>query len=129
MTDFNKAIEIDSGFAEAYCHRGWMYLQLRKWQEAEYDFRKVIELAPMDSSGYKYLGMRFAQEGDYAAARDPWYKAYEINPQSDDIVFKIAILNDDLGNIIEAKKFVRLLLEINPQTPHRQWAENYLQYK
>ena len=43
---FNKAIELDPTFSDAYNDRGASHLALQDFPEAEADFSKAIELVP-----------------------------------------------------------------------------------
>jgi len=46
ISDFNKAIELDPTYADAYYWRGYAYLKQRKWQKAVENFDQVLRLNP-----------------------------------------------------------------------------------
>ena len=46
IADYDKAIELDPNFAEAYYARGLTYRELGKEEEAKKDFKKAQELDP-----------------------------------------------------------------------------------
>ena len=55
--DFNKAIELNQNFAEAYGNRGISYLELGQYQRAIEDHDKAIELDPNHAVAYNKLKM------------------------------------------------------------------------
>ena len=51
--DFNRGIEIEPDFAEAYLSRGETYARLNRQQDAESDYLRVIELATTEIQMWK----------------------------------------------------------------------------
>ena len=59
IRDFNKAIELNPEYQEAYAHRGCVKsFQFREYEEAIQDFDKAIELYP---KGWTYLNRGYAK--------------------------------------------------------------------
>jgi tetratricopeptide (TPR) repeat protein len=54
ISEFSKAIEIDSSIAVAYFNRGLVYLGKGQLDEALSDFNKSIEIDPRDGQAYYY---------------------------------------------------------------------------
>jgi Tfp pilus assembly protein PilF len=50
IADYNRAIEIDPDYSQAYARRGWAFLCLDELAKAEADFDRALKLAP----GYDY---------------------------------------------------------------------------
>jgi tetratricopeptide (TPR) repeat protein len=48
IADYNRAIEIDPNYSQAYARRGWAFLCLDELANAEADFVKALKLAPGD---------------------------------------------------------------------------------
>ena len=70
IADYNKAIEIDPGFAEAHYDRGCSFYELGRFDEAIADLTRAIELNPSEG---RYYGQRsmvhlFADHMDLAQA-------------------------------------------------------------
>ena len=49
IADYNRAIEIDPDYSQAYARRGWVFLGLDELAKAEADFDKALKLAPGDA--------------------------------------------------------------------------------
>jgi Tfp pilus assembly protein PilF len=49
IADYDRAIEIDPDYSQAYARRGWAFLCLDELANAEADFDKALKLAPGDA--------------------------------------------------------------------------------
>ncbi len=58
---YERVIELDPGFINAYYNRGVARIRLKEFQEAVEDFNKAIELKP--DSVYAYISRGFAKAG------------------------------------------------------------------
>ena len=70
IADYNKAIDIDPGFAEAHYNRGFSFYELGRYEEAIADLTRAIELNPNDARyyGQRSLAYLFADFMDLAQA-------------------------------------------------------------
>ena len=57
IADFDKAIEINPKYADAYNNRGNAKNQLKQYQEAIADYNKAIELNPKNVQAYNNRGL------------------------------------------------------------------------
>lgn len=64
---------------------GLAYLEENKLEEAEAEFRKLIELVPDEALGYANLGLVYLRMSKYAEAEAELLKAIERSPQDPDI--------------------------------------------
>ncbi len=64
---------------------GLAYMEEHKLEEAEKEFKKVIELAPDESLGYANLGIVYLRMGNYKEAEKQLLKAKELDPEDADI--------------------------------------------
>ena len=60
ISDFNKAIEINSRYEKAYGNRGIVYRLKGQYDQAISDFNKAIEMNPRDAQAYNSLAWLFA---------------------------------------------------------------------
>jgi Tfp pilus assembly protein PilF len=81
INDFNKAIELDPGFADTYNLRGMVFMNEQKNSEAINDFNKAIELHPDNAHAYVNRGWLFMNEGKNKEAIDDFNKAIELDPR------------------------------------------------
>jgi len=62
IADYNRAIEIDPAYQQAYARRGWAYLQLEDFAKAEADFDKALALAPGDEYAQNGLAQVYQRQ-------------------------------------------------------------------
>ncbi len=70
LTDFSEAINLKKDYWEAYFERGKIYLYFGDLENAEEDFKKVIELNPKFKDVYSYLAQIEIQRGNYDKAKE-----------------------------------------------------------
>jgi tetratricopeptide (TPR) repeat protein len=78
ITIFNKVIEGNSNYSDAYFDRGLAYEQKRDWGHAISDFSKVIDLNPKDGEAYYSRGHAYDQNNDLDRAIADYSKAINI---------------------------------------------------
>ena len=61
---------------------GIAYFRLRRWEEAEAEFRKVLELSPADDYAHYALGRALEKQGKAAEANGHYKLASSLRPQS-----------------------------------------------
>jgi len=62
---------------------GIAYFRLRRWTEAEAEFRAVIELSPTDDYAHYALGRSLEHQGRRAEANGHYKLARSMNPSSE----------------------------------------------
>jgi len=65
---------------EKYRYFGNYYLNLDDPAKAEEYFRKIVELAPNDTSGWLHIGEACARQRRYDQAREAWEQVLRIEP-------------------------------------------------
>ncbi len=71
---------------------GIAYLEENKLQEAEKQFRKLIELAPDEALGYTNLGLVYLRMGQFPLAEEQFNKALELEPNDPDIRLNLSVI-------------------------------------
>ena len=61
---------------------GIAYFRLRRWQESESEFRKVLELSPADDYAHYALGRALEKQGKTAEANRHYKLASSLRPDS-----------------------------------------------
>jgi putative inorganic carbon (HCO3(-)) transporter len=77
---FEKAIEFDPYFVEAYSNLAAVIYQQGEVKKAIELYEKTIELRPSVALSYYNLGNLYAQEGDYSQAIRYWQKTLRVDP-------------------------------------------------
>jgi Flp pilus assembly protein TadD len=62
---------------------GIAYFRLRRWQEAESEFRAIVELSPADPYAHYALGRSLEHQGRLSEANGHYKLAASMDPQSD----------------------------------------------
>ena len=78
---YDKAIELNPQFSEAYYNRGNARRASDDHQGAITDYGKAIELNPQDAEAYNNRGNAKADSGNHQEAITDYDKAIELNPQ------------------------------------------------
>ena len=71
---------------------GIAYLEENKLQEAEKQFRKLIELAPDEALGYTNFGLVNLRMGQLPLAEKQFNKALELQPNNPDIRLNLSVI-------------------------------------
>ena len=68
---------------------GIAYFRLRRWDEAEAEFRTLLELSPTDDYAHYALGRTLEKQGRDAEANGHYKLASSMNPQNDSYAARI----------------------------------------
>lgn len=89
---YNKAIEVDKAYYDAYLNRGLLYdTQFKNLKKAHEDLEKSIEIRPKNKFSYLYNAMVYRDEEDYAKAKDVFTKVIDLYPDYAQAYFERAI--------------------------------------
>ena len=77
---FDKAIELNPNYADAYYDRGLTYYQLKRYEKAIEDYNKAIELNLSDAEAYYDRGLTYHKLKRYERAIEDYTKAIELDP-------------------------------------------------
>ena len=118
VSEYTKAIEIDSNFADAYYNRGIAYYNQRNLPQAISDFTKVIEINPNYAKAYCNRGVAYDDQGNFSQGISDYTKAIEIDPNLADAYNDRAADYLDQGNFSQAISDSGKAIEINPNYPN-----------
>jgi tetratricopeptide (TPR) repeat protein len=112
-----------------YFLRGAMYEKLKKYDQAEAEFRKVLEMNPENSSAMNYLGYMFADRGErLPEALQLITKALDLEPGNYAYLDSLGWVLFHMGRLSEAEQQLRLSLEKSRRDPtvHDHLGDVYL---
>jgi tetratricopeptide (TPR) repeat protein len=113
-----KLSDSDEHRQTIYFMRGAMFERMKKYDAAEAEFRKVLELDPENASALNYLGYMLADrnvrlEEAYELIR----KAVELDPHNGAYLDSLGWVYFRMGRLDEAEKYLRKALERVPRDP------------
>jgi Flp pilus assembly protein TadD len=73
---------------------GIAYFRIQRWQEAEAEFRALLELAPADDYAHYALGRTLEKQGRDAEANGHYKLASSLSPESETYAERIMQLED-----------------------------------
>ena len=88
-----KAKRLEPAKASIRESLGIAYFRLRRWQEAEAEFRAVLELSPTDDYAHYALGRTLEKQGREAEANGHYKLASSMNPSNHDYASRIRELD------------------------------------
>jgi tetratricopeptide (TPR) repeat protein len=97
--------------AEARADRS---LDAGRYDQAEAEYRKALELEPADAKVIGKLGLLYAAEGRTVQAFPFLRKAAELDPGQTDVQVKLGLANFELGATKEAREAAKRALAVDP---------------
>lgn len=88
LKDINESIRLNDAYTKAYVRRGNIYMALKMYEEARYDFQKVKEREPTNQDALKLLEQ--AKKEEKAAKKRDYYKILGVDKSSSDADIKKA---------------------------------------
>lgn len=89
---YNKAIDQDNNYYDAYFNRGLLYAtQFKNLKKGHADLERSIEIKPKKKLSYLYNGMLYRDEEEFGKAKDMFNKVIEMYPDYADAYFERAI--------------------------------------
>ena len=117
IENFNQALLLDSGYAEAYNNKGLVYLETNEYDNAINDFTKAIELNPTFLGAYNNRGNAYFKKEALDKALADYEKALVFNTNEITVLKNIAIIHFQNKNYIHAIEFYTRILQVAPQSP------------
>lgn len=101
-----------------YISRGAALIELGRWEEAESDLEKAVEIDPDDATALNYLGYSWAERGvNLDEAFKLIEKALELEPQSGAITDSLGWAHYQLGHYEEAVGHLERAASLEPADP------------
>ncbi|MBR9980307.1 MAG: tetratricopeptide repeat protein [Desulfatitalea sp.] len=78
--EYEKAVQIDSGYAEAHSNLGYSYRKQGLYDEAVASYKRAIALDPELSEAYEYLGEAYAEMKKFDLAEEQLRALKRLDP-------------------------------------------------
>ncbi|PKP57053.1 MAG: hypothetical protein CVT89_05130, partial [Candidatus Altiarchaeales archaeon HGW-Altiarchaeales-2] len=98
----------------AHNNLGALLANLKRYEEAEKEFREAIRINPNDAEAHNNLGNLLADLNRYEEAEKEYGEAIRINPNYTEAHNGLGILLSDLKRYEEAEKEYREAIRLNP---------------
>jgi tetratricopeptide (TPR) repeat protein len=105
VNEFSQAIAKEPGYAEAYSNRAVAYMQQKKFNKAQEDLKKAVELAPKSPAVHYNLASLYSLKGDVDLALDAIDSALASGFTDYDALRK----DPDLDNVRKSPEFRKVL--------------------
>lgn len=117
--DYNKAIEINPEYANAYNNRGNIKAKQADYNGAIEDYNRAIELNSQFVEAYCNRGIAKENLGDHYEALEDFDRAIEINSEYIDGYLRRGMLRQDSGDYAGAIRDFDRVIEIEPESKDR----------
>jgi len=111
---FEKAVNKDPGYAEAYFQIGYCNGELRRYTEAISAFQQAIRIKPDDAEAHYNLGVLYGQQGRYTKAIEAFKQAIRIKPDYAGAHYNLGVLYGQQGRHTEAIEAYKQANRIKP---------------
>jgi tetratricopeptide (TPR) repeat protein len=111
---FEKAVNKDPGYSEAYFQIGYCNGGLGRYGEAIEAFKQAIRIKPDDAEAYYNLGWTYDKLGRYTEAIEAFKQAIRIKPDYAEAYYNLGWTYDKLGRYTEAIEAYRQAIRIKP---------------
>jgi tetratricopeptide (TPR) repeat protein len=105
VTEYTRAVELDSTYSKAYVNMGLAYEAAAKRPEARGALRRAVEVNPDDVLAHCHLGQLEQTYGDYAEAVRLYRRALALDPNSAQAHYNLGLA------FAETKVFKEALVE------------------
>lgn len=114
ISAYNRALEINPNYADAYNNRGNAYAQLHQFQSALQDLQKAATLNNADSRIYNNLGNIYLLQKNYNAAVTEYSRAINLNPNLFTAYYNRALAYSYLNQFQNALPDAQRAMNLNP---------------
>jgi type IV pilus biogenesis/stability protein PilW len=111
---YEKVIELDPTYVEAYNNLGITYQEIGDFDRAFEAFQKSTEINPQYEKGHNNLGILLYLKGHNEEALEAFQKALAINPNNVESYINLGVLFKKQGKLDKAIESYQKALDINP---------------
>jgi TolB-like protein len=125
MGHINRAITLDPTFSRAYTLRGWLHFftsdfgadEAAAQENAGADWRRAVELDPMDAEARVALGAYFMVKGRFPEATQELDHALELAPMHAQVLRAVSMQMPYLGKLEQGVELAERALRLDPHLP------------
>ena len=114
ISEYSRAINVKSNFAEAYNNRGNAYTKIQNYQQAMQDLQTAARLNNFDSRIHNNLGNVYLLQNNYNSAISEYSQAINLNPNLFTAYFNRALAYCYLNQFQSALPDAQRAMALNP---------------
>lgn len=116
LIDFNKSIELFSGFSDVFNNRGRLHQYSQRYELALADYNQAIETDPLNDAAYINRAIvLLSQHNDISGARRDLLMALESNPVNPLAYINLGVLHEMTKQFTEAESYYAKGLDVLPR--------------
>jgi tetratricopeptide (TPR) repeat protein len=132
MKQYDEALDVlgrmspqDARYVDALLHRGYIYGQLERFDEATAAFTEAARLRPQEGNVPYFLGLTYLQKKAYPQAAEQMEKAVALDPTNVRFQYQLGAALERARQLDRAEGVFRKVLALDPDHAD---AYNYLGY-
>ena len=114
ITNFNKAIKLNSNIPTIYYNLGLAYHHIGNMDDAIVNYKKAIDIKPDYDEALNNMGMSLEEKGDIVGAIDKYNKVIAINPKHAGAYYNLGNVFYSKDNFILAIENFKRAIDIKP---------------
>jgi type IV pilus biogenesis/stability protein PilW len=114
---YEKVIELEPNYVEAYNNLAIVYQEMGDWEKARSTYQKSVEINPQYGKAHNNLGILLYLQERYEESIEAFQKALAVNPLNMESYINLGILFKKQGQIDKAIDSYQRALRINPLNP------------
>jgi tetratricopeptide (TPR) repeat protein len=126
---FDKALQINPRYHDAYNNKGLALFELGKINEAIECFNEVLKLKPDFHRAYNNLGMAFYRLGKTELAVKQWLESVRLSPDDDTSHFNLGMEFIKQDKLDKAVEHLNRVVEITPYWPEAHYKLGIAYYR
>jgi tetratricopeptide (TPR) repeat protein len=113
---YEKAIQVDPNFENAYLNRGNAYLALEEHQKAIQSYTEAIQVHPESFTAYNSRGFAYSDSGNYERAIRDYDEAIRLNPEFHNAYQNRGFAYRKIGDFHQALEDYSQAIQLNPES-------------
>jgi tetratricopeptide (TPR) repeat protein len=128
LADFDKAVEFNPKYFDAYFNRGCVYYEMARYDEAVENCGQAIKLFPAYIKAYNMRGIAYGKLGEYDKSIGDLNRAIELSPFDPELYYNRATTLAQAKKYSEALNDFNKAIELNPGFGKAYFYRSYVYY-
>ena len=126
---YQKAIETDSNYFDAYFNLGLSFSRLLDFDKAIEYYNKAITKNDTDAGTFFVLGSAYVEKQDYDKAIEMFKEGIKLEPNSPEEHYYLGFLYQEKGSFIYANMYVKKAAQLGDTSAQRYFNDNEISWE